>query len=122
MLAGIEAEYQDLLEYLKELGDSRFNPVQRVVEESLKTCNYEESLAEKYLETLSDYSTDLYHRLYNITERLRIKYLKNLKRKIITCECFNCKRKFEIDATFEEPGEHIAVCPNCQINVVYEVN
>ncbi|SDW82885.1 hypothetical protein SAMN05216391_1194 [Lachnospiraceae bacterium KHCPX20] len=122
LLAGIEAEYRDLLEYLKRQGDSRFNPVQRVVEESLNTCNYEESLAQKYLETLSDYSTELYHRLYNTTERLRKKYVNNLKRKIITCECFNCKEKFDLDVTFEEKGEHIAICPNCKINVMYEVN
>ncbi len=61
------------------------------------------------------------HRLYNTTERLRKKYVNNLKRKIITCECFNCKEKFDLDVTFEEKGEHIAICPNCNINVMYEV-
>jgi hypothetical protein len=71
LLSEIRKEYTELLKYIISLKSSIWKPIERIVRNSLETNDYSESVILKYLELSKDITTDLYTRLYTVTEPIR---------------------------------------------------
>ena len=122
LLTEVRAEYESLLEYIKSLKASIWKPVERLVESSLETNEYDESIILKYLEISQDVTTDLYERLYEKTEPVRRKLLDEVKRKYKNLVCYNCSSKWKVDITFMDKEHDESECPTCGSSVGYDKN
>ena len=119
-LSEIRKEYTELLKYVISLNSSMWKPIERIVRNSLETNDYSESVILKYLELSKDITTDLYTRLYNVTEPIRRKFEDGVKRKYKTIVCYNCSAKWKVDVTFMEKDHDESECPICQSSVGYD--
>lgn len=122
LLTEVRAEYESLLEYIKSLKASIWKPIERLVESSLETNEYDESIILKYLEISQDVTTDLYERLYEKTEPVRRKLLDEVKRKYKNLVCYNCSSKWKVDITFMDKEHDESECPTCGASVGYDKN
>lgn len=114
-------EYKEVNDIIaKEKVPGMFNPVKRVIDESLETLDFSESPIKKYIDVSKDFSTDLYKRLYSQTEPLRRKFETDIKRKYKHLTCFNCSFEWDEDVTFAEGEVCTAECPKCKTKVGYE--
>lgn len=114
-------EYKEVKELIsKESVPGMFNPVKRVIDESIETLDFSESPTKKYIEVSKDFSTDLYKRLYGQTEPLRRKFESDVKRKFKKLTCFNCHHEWDEDVTFAEGETCMTTCPKCGTQVGYE--
>lgn len=121
-LSEIRKEYTELLNYVISLRSSQWKPIERIVRNSLETNDYSESVILKYLELSKDITTDLYTRLYTVTEPIRRKFQDGVKREMKNLVCYNCSAQWKVDVTFMEKDHDETDCPVCGSSVGYDKN
>lgn len=121
-LSEIRKEYTELLNYVISLRSSQWKPIERIVRNSLETNDYSESVILKYLELSKDITTDLYTRLYTVTEPIRRKFQDGVKREMKNLVCYNCSAQWKVDVTFMEKDHNETDCPVCGSSVGYDKN
>lgn len=121
LLREIKKEYDIVIAMIaKEPVPSMFAPLKRVLEASEESDDFAASPIKKYIEISKDFSTDVYNRLYKITEPLRLKFIKGVKKKIKHITCFNCSHEWDVDVTFMEGSIGESECPDCGTVVRFE--
>ena len=120
LLSEIRKEYTELLKYIISLKSSIWKPIKRIVRNSLETNDYSESVILKYLELSKDITTDLYTRLYTVTEPIRRKFEDGVKREYKKLVCYNCSAQWKVDVTFMGKDHDESECPICQSSIGYD--
>lgn len=120
LLSDVRKEYTELLKYVISQKSSIWKPIERIVRNSLETNDYSESVILKYLELTKDVTTDLYTRLYTVTEPIRRKFEDGVKRKYKKLVCYNCSAQWKVDVTFMGKDHDESECPICQSSVGYD--
>ena len=120
LLSEIRKEYTELLKYIISLKSSIWKPIERIVRNSLETNDYSESVILKYLELSKDITTDLYTRLYTVTEPIRRKFEDGVKREYKKLVCYNCSAQWKVDVTFMGKDHDESECPICQSSIGYD--
>lgn len=120
LLSEIRKEYTELLKYIISLKSSIWKPIERIVRNSLETNDYSESVILKYLELSKDITTDLYTRLYTVTEPIQRKFEDGVKREYKKLVCYNCSAQWKVDVTFMGKDHDESECPICQSSIGYD--
>ena len=112
LLQNIRSQYEDTLQFIKDLHNPQFTIFINLFSEALEHNVYTKQLCPTYLDISTDVSTELYARLYEL-DKVTIEFNKKLVHQTIHLGCPFCATEWDEDVTFLENGLHYTRCPKC---------